>query len=504
MHEKRHDMTDQQEFADTLLNMDYAHMLRAACARHADATAFCVYDGSGAGNGLRPTASYRQLWEDVRRNDGYWRRAHGGGRHVMLLGENSYDWFVILSGIICSGSVVVPMDAHASAREIEETAGDADVDVIVVDSIDRMNGTAVPANVPVITMRSVMAAAAAVLPDDASQDDTPDDPTRTCLLMGTSGTTERRKYCMLSERNMIVAALNLFATVPIDSGGVVLSILPFSHCFGLNLGILYHLISGSTIVTGVRQETFMEALATVRPRYAMCVPGIIAALNLYFRITPSEQVRRIAENLREVYCGGAPISEEVAARFMDHGIELIIGYGLTECSPIVSANIPGRATAGTVGEPCRYVDIRFTDGGELEVRSPAVMNGYYRNPEATAAAMDGQWLRTGDLGHVDGQGSIVITGRAKNVIVLSNGENVSPEEVEGLVLRDEGITYCKVYADRDNVVADLFTNTLSDEQVRDVVDRANAMLSPFKRIRRYRLLDRLPAVTALGKVVRHD
>ncbi|GEM_PF-6077516 len=449
-----------------------------------------------ANHGVQACATYRELWDDVRRSVTVMQDAYATGSHIMLVGDNGYDWFVLLCGIIGSGCVAIPLDARASEREIAQAARATDADAIL--SRDARGSTSIPLESFDAMMGRVRHTLAGELPTAG-----PCEAMRCSLMVGTSGSTSEPKYCMLSQRNMIAAALSLFHSMPVAEGGRVLSMLPLSHCFGLNLGMLYQLMCGSTIVMDVPQATYFDVLSSWKPQYIMCVPSVITALNTYARIADASMVEDVFSNLIDVFCGGAPITKEAAEEFMAHGTELLIGYGLTECSPTISMNAPGHASTDTVGVPCDLVEVRLVDG-ELQVHSPAVMLGYYKDPKATDLAMDGEWLRTGDLAYLDEWGRIVITGRKKSVIVLPTGENVGPEEIESLVLADERIEYCRVYALQGRLFADVYATGLSDEAVLQLMGQVNDTLAPHQRIMNWVVLHERPATTTLGKVVRRD
>lgn len=470
---------------------NYLTAMRTACQLHDGRMAFKAFDGRE----IRDVATYAQLWEKISQSVRYFAGI-GTQLHVVLVGKSSFEWFVIFSGLVGSGSVVIPLDDKVSDDDISCVLHEVDADVLVTDRSRILSSP-----VKTVLFDTAVEAIGQEPVCEPSRELLSSDPDRACVFIATSGSTAKQKYCMLSQRNIIVAALNLLTAVPVPAGGRAMSMLPFSHCFGLSMYLLYELFCGSCLLTGIDSSNFFNALAAYAPRYVMCVPSVITAMNMYFKVIDDDALSNILGNLRYVFCGGAPLNSRSADSLVSRGVELLVGYGLTECSPLVSVNRPGHARTDTVGQPCAFVDVRLVDG-EVEVRSPAVMLGYYDNVAETAKAMDGDWLRTGDLGRLDDDGSLIITGRKKNIIVLPTGENVSPEEIEQKVLRNDKLEYCKVYERNGHLCAEVFTTYASPDEVHRWIRQVNDSVVPYKRILECHVLSEAPQVTALGKVIR--
>ncbi len=216
-------------------------------------------------------------------------------------------------------------------------------------------------------------------------------------------------------------------------------------------------------------------------------------------------------NLNAIVCGGAYLDPKFEKGMYEFGIDIYNGYGMTECSPGITCNRPGAIKFGSVGKPIDCCEIKINDPdedgvGEIYVKGTNVMVGYYNDPEATAAAFDGEWLKTGDYGRIDEDGFLFMVGRKKNLICLSNGKNVSPEELENKLLKIEYVNEVLVYVEDNRIVAEFFLNT---EDYPDAAERINADVHDFncnmplfKNIARVKVRDtEFPKTTTL-KIVR--
>ncbi|UHC17064.1 long-chain fatty acid--CoA ligase [Methylobacterium currus] len=306
-------------------------------------------------------------------------------------------------------------------------------------------------------------------------------PDTLATLVYTSGTTGRPKGVLLSHRNLLSVAEAVLARNPGTERDVFLSYLPLAHIFERVVGCVLPLILGAPVVFARSVAQLPEDLRIARPTVLLVVPSVLDRLHRTVteraaRAAPTRHLlraaialgwdlyaarrdgrplglaRRVAGaalravaawplrrafggRLRLAVSGGAPLPEDVARFCLALGLPLVEGYGLTEAGSAVTAFALGRTVPGSVGSPLPGMDIRFAESGEILVRSPGVMCGYWRQPALTAEALRGGWLHTGDLGELR-DGCLVVTGRIKELIVLSNGEKVSPEIVEAAITRD--------------------------------------------------------------------
>jgi len=302
-------------------------------------------------------------------------------------------------------------------------------------------------------------------------------------IVYTSGTTGRPKGVMLSHENMLTNAYAATTKLAVSRDDVFLSFLPLSHTFERTVGYYLTVMTGSLTAYARSVQHLAEDLVTVRPTILISVPRIYERVygaikaklaegpgirrklfakavdvgwrrfehqqgrgswSLSFLLWPlldalvASKIRaRLGGNLRAALSGGAALSPEVSRVFIGLGLTILQGYGLTETSPIISANRPEDNVPASVGTPLPDVEVRIGDNGALHARGPNLMLGYWNNPEATAAIFteDG-WLNTGDTARIDEGGHVYITGRLKEIIVLSNGEKVPPGDIEVAVMRD--------------------------------------------------------------------
>jgi long-chain acyl-CoA synthetase len=199
-----------------------------------------------------------------------------------------------------------------------------------------------------------------------------------------------------------------------------------------------------------------------------------------------------------IICGGASLDPKYEEGMRDFGIDVFNGYGLTECSPAITCNRPGKFKPGTVGTPIGCCEVKINepdeDGvGEIYVKGTNVMVGYYGEPEATAEAFDGEWFKTGDYGKIDDEGFLYMVGRKKNLIVLSNGKNVSPEELEDKLMLIEYVSEVLVYEEDRKIVAEFFLN---EKEYPDARERIQADVNDFNR--------KMPLFKNIGKVKVRD
>ena len=298
-------------------------------------------------------------------------------------------------------------------------------------------------------------------------------------IIYTSGTTGRPKGVMLSHTNMLANAEDAAAVLPLGEEDLTLSFLPLSHGFERTGGLYTILRAGGTIAYGGGIASLTDDLSVVRPTILCCVPRVLervyqhmlgerenasfvkqkilswalevgraagrartsdAALpfalslqhGLADRLVFGALRTALGGRIRFLVSGGAPLNADLACFFHGAGIPVYEGYGLTEAGPVVACNTPDRNRVGSVGTPLPQVSVRIADDGEVCVRGPNVMAGYYNRPEDTAAALDAEgWLHTGDIGAIDAQGFLAITDRKKDLLITSQGENVAPQPIEG-------------------------------------------------------------------------
>jgi len=319
-------------------------------------------------------------------------------------------------------------------------------------------------------------------------------PEDTALILYTSGTTGRSKGAVLSHGNVtsnIRAAASRFSA---DSRMHTLSFLPINHVFEQVCGLLLPLSVGGTVSFAESLKKLGENLVEVRPTFFTGVPAVYrlfhdrimknikgrALSRLLFSLPVAR--RLVVSGVRRNFAGGtmfisAALDPQIARGLMSLGFNIFQGYGVTETSPVISAECPGRSRLGSVGPVLEGVEVKIDgageDGiGEILVRGPNVMQGYFKNPAATAEVMTGGWYHTGDLGRLDDDGFLFICGRVKNLIVTPNGKNVYPEEVEIELLKSPYIAEVMVYGHKIDMVS---------EEVHALIFPSQEALGEFER-----------------------
>jgi long-chain acyl-CoA synthetase len=383
-------------------------------------------------------------------------------------------------------------------------------------------------------------------------------PDDLATVIYTSGTTGRPKGAMLSHANItsnVESALQVVTLHPTDS---ILSFLPLSHIFERMAGLYTMLAAGVTIAYARSMETVAEDAQQVHPTIITGVPRFFEKVHgrvlenarsqpllrrsifywalgeglrrtrarfagrpylgplapLADRLVGAKVRARIGGKLRLGISGGAPLHPMLLEFFFAMGIRVIEGYGLTETSPVIALNPPGREKPGSVGLPLPGVEVRIDEEGEILTRGPHVMLGYWHNKEATEQAMRNDWFRTGDVGHLDSDGYLYITDRLKDVLVTAGGKNVAPQPLENQLKGSRWIAEAVILGDgRPHVTALLVPDFARIESLarrkgwefttrqellalpaiqgifQRRVDRLNASLAPFEKIKRFALLD---------------
>ncbi|MCH5199065.1 MAG: iron-containing alcohol dehydrogenase, partial [Oscillospiraceae bacterium] len=319
-----------------------------------------------------------------------------------------------------------------------------------------------------------------------------------CSIMFTSGTTGFPKGVMLTHRNFIATGTYVHEAYPTQR---MMGVLPFHHAFGLTGNITKTMVNARTLCCNDNLQNVFEDFKLYKPHGMLAVPQMIKfMMNAGFRFAKAHPELSEREAFKEFFggefsvisSGSAPLDKELNDRYNATGIGVYNGYGMTECAPIVANNVGGFYKSGSVGRliPCMKAKI---ENGEILLKGPNVMKGYYKNPQATKEAFtDDGWLKTGDLGFVDNDGYLFITGRCKNLILLDNGENISAEFLENKLYLDpvikecvafgeNGALYAEIYPDKDLAAANGITDIRS--YIDGVINRVNDSLAEFQKIR---------------------
>ena len=476
--------------------------------------------------------------------------------HVAMVSENRYEWILTYLTVLNSEGVYIPVDKELPFNELMNILAHSDTKVVFFskhyEQKFRENAASLPwikyfvgidlapedSDERFISMGALMMRGAELLnAGDTTYLNLQPKDEELKMLVYTSGTTGTSKGVMLSLHNLVSSVYyGLQISTVYDTD---LSVLPYNHTYEAVCGILVSLHHHSTICINDSLRHVAENLKLFKPDYIMLVPLFVE--NLYKKIqntleatgkaklintmiATSNGMRRMGIDMRKklfkpihdvfggrlikIVCGGAPIRPELAAFFDAIGINLINGYGITECSPLVSANRDYYNDYRSVGVQLPCVELKIDEPneageGEIMVKGDIVMMGYYKKPDVTAEVLseDG-WFRTGDYGRLNDEGQLFITGRKKNLIVLKNGKNVYPEEIEEYL---SGIPYVEevvVYAVKNEsgeetaLCAEIFPNEelfagkTQEERhaaIKSAVEELNKTLPPYKKILKIKL-----------------
>ena len=434
----------------------------------------------------------------------------GNGVHIGICAKKSYVFFCYLNGILLSSNILIPFQQDTSRDRMLTLIRQADVTVMIADreSADRLG--------------SVEGVQLFVLPENVPEhspvDIGEDDPDRVALIMFTSGTTSAKmKGVMLTHRAIIT---NVHCRGINDKAEqMTVSTLPMHHIFGFACDYLDNINDGVAMAINDNMETLGGNLLRYQPHFLRLVPmvaeGLLRKVKMVRRFHPEFAPRQAAEavfgsRIGLIITAGAKLPAYIGAEYAELGIRIQQGYGMTETGPRIAVpddEIDPNA-AGNIIDVCQ---VRFIDG-ELQIKSPCVMLGYYKDEEETAKVFteDG-WFRTGDTGYIADKNRLYITGRLKNLIIRSNGENVSPEEIERQLINDPLILEVMAYEESDRIVAEFFPdahyaaeNGITDckAYIKKLVAKANEVLSCEKAVQVVKLRSDPFPRTSSGKLIR--
>ncbi len=466
------------------------------------------------------------------------------GKRVIVTGENCYEWCVSYMATVCGLGVIVPVDKEIPAEEIANIAKISEASLILHSFKMNSKLNLVDPSVSLVCFneladlieegRQLLSEGSKVYTDCSIDIDA------MCSLIFTSGTTGVSKGVMLSQRNICHTVENLARMVYIDTEDRAMSVLPLHHVYECTCGFLYPLSRGASVAFSQGVRYIMKNVKEVNPTKILCVPLLIETM--YRKIWSNIRKKGIEKKVRTVIAvtdkikpysarmaakkkmfaeihasfggkldllvsGGAPIDPEIIKGMRQFGIKVIQGYGLTESSPLAAVNRDcyfNDRSAGLVlpeGE-LKIMDPAEDGTGEICYRGDNVMLGYYERPDLTAEVKKNGWLYTGDIGYIDDNGFLIITGRKKNVIIRANGKNVFPEELESYLCRNRLVGEAIVLSMKNeknneyDIVAVLrpdteaaeellgegYSDSLLEEKLNEAVTEVNDIVQTYKRI----------------------
>lgn len=448
---------------------------------------------------------------------------------VGLMGSSSHHYLAVLLGVMSNGNVGIPLDIQMNVETFSDCLNRSDVDILFYDWEHHALVEGIKDKCPNIREYISLQhgkhvpCSDRILKEYAGQTVTPEVSEKDCaMILFTSGTTGRGKGVMLSNGNLID---NTFCTTDTDSPEkeTYLNILPIHHVFCINGDVFIVMRYGSTLCLNrdmsklaAHIQLFQPSVIRMVPMVAKALYNKIAILSRQDASKPITAIRSqvLGRRLHKIISGGGYLAPELAANFNRLGISIAQGYGMSECSPKISSpdwKRPDKvASVGKIVDRCQ---VRIVDG-EIQVKSPSVMMGYYKEPDKTAEAIteDG-WLCTGDMGYVDEENFLYLTGRKKNLIILSNGENVAPEQLENMFEDDRLIEDILVFGEDDVIAAEIYPNFkyadaagIDDIEgtISKIIKKNNQDLPTYKRIVRFRLRENPFAKTSSKKIIRNQ
>ena len=506
-------------------------------------------------------------WRDDVRNLGTALISHSlREQNIAIVGENSYGWCCSFFGVMAIGSVTVPVDKELPIEDIDGIITTTGCKAVIFGKASEGKIKEILQNGGLKTVETLIPIAQVSKIEESDLDgkalislselqkkgsglyaggndsyyDYKIDVNKLASIVFTSGTTGKGKGVMLTQANIgLDMTLGMYN---FDITRKTLHVLPPHHTFGSTVNYVGHLSQGCEVYISSGIKHVSDEIREQQPTHLILVPAFLEVMNrkiwttarksgkegiLKAMMKVSDLLRKVGIDLRKklfasvlsafggklelIICGGAKLDEEIINTFDSLGITILNGYGITECSPLISANRNEYRKPGSVGTPilaCRVkIDNPDENGeGEICVKGPNVMMGYYNNPEATAEVFDKDgFFHTGDYGKLDEEGWIYITGRKKNLIILSNGKNVYPEEIEADLQKVEGVAEVVVYAgesrvqkDKITIVAEIFPDAdlLKDKGITDMqayfedhVKSLNAKMPPYNAVKRVKLRD---------------
>ena len=510
--------------------------------------------------------TFLQWREDVRGLGTYLISKGYRETNIAILGENSYGWCCSFFAVMAIGSVTVPVDKELPIEDIDGIITTTGTKVLIYGKSSEAKVKEMLRNGGLKTVEMIISVASSnsieaselgdrtlrTLEDvqtegaglyaagDNSYYDYKIDVNKLASIVFTSGTTGKGKGVMLSQANIgLDMTLGMYN---FDITRKTLHVLPPHHTFGSTVNYVGHLSQGCEVYISSGIKHVSDEIKEQQPTHLILVPAFLEVMNrkiwatarkdgkeglLKAMIKVSNFLRKFGVDVRRklfasvlsafggklelIICGGAKLDEEIIRNFDALGITILNGYGITECAPLISANRNKYQKPGSVGTPILACRVKIDDPdengeGEICVKGPNVMLGYYNNPEATAEVFDKDgFFHTGDYGKLDEEGWIYITGRKKNLIILSNGKNVYPEEIEADLQKVEGVSEVVVYAgesrvqkDKITIVAEIFPDAdllahmgvnNAQEYFENQVKALNAKMPPYKAVKCVKLRD---------------
>ena len=497
------------------------------------------------------------------------------GKRIAVIGENRYEWEIAYLSIVCGTGIVVPLDKSLPANELELLIERSDIEAIfytkryseIIQNIRLSEKNKLKHLISMdndengegIYSQKELIQEGKKLIEEGNNEflNAKINPKEMEIMLFTSGTTSRSKVVALSHENICTNLMDIGSVLDVTQDDVFLSILPIHHVFECTVGFLFSLYKGAETVFCDGLRHIVENLNEYHVTVMACVPGIYERIFMMIRKKLEKQgkLEEILENeekyknssmqkkkevFKEIHdmlggkiklfiSGAAALDKTIEEKYRLLGLNLVQGYGLTETSPVVAIGTNKNYRLGSIGKTVPSVEAKLVDVneegiGELVVRGPSIMLGYYENEEANKESLKEDWFYTGDLAKIDEEGYIFICGRKKSVIVLKNGKNIFPEELENLVNKIEGVKeafiFGKVQSDDKNNIKinvkivfdrDVIKDVYKVEKNEDIytvlakkIKEINQTMPSYKAIRGIMLTEEPLIRTTTNKIKRQE
>lgn len=571
---------------------DFRDLLNKTVAKHHDLDAFIIKHKKNRKEFTYQHITFAEFKKNVEQFGEGLLQEEGVGKRIAIIGKNRYEWLVSYFAVLGGLGICVPLDKGLPYEELESSLSRSGADILIFDpghkehaeKLKAEGKTQIKTYISMETLEGYpsvydyMKKGAAALETRSANaggeeiagkgryTDLCIDPEKVDLLLFTSGTTSMAKAVMLSQRNIMSNLEAIEKVIKVTPEDTSMAFLPYHHTFGaigqfamismgatttycdglkyLQSNLVEYKVSVFFCVPLLIESIYKRVMATVKKEgkektvaFGMKLTGLLLKMGIDIRRKIfSEVLEKLGGNIRLVVSGASAIDPEALEGFKAFGITALQGYGMTESSPVICVENAFEQKTGSIGRPLPGVDVQIFEPneegiGELIARGPNVMHGYYENEEETSKVLVDGWLHTGDLARVDKDGFVFICGRKKNVIVLKNGKNVYPEELEVLISNLPYVEECMVFGQprhndgdekdlavcakivykpdwmKENLGPDVSNGAAAakiEALVKADIDKINETLPTYKQMLRVIVTDKEMIKTTTGKVKRYE
>ena len=453
--------------------------------------AFALYDGTQVSD-----ISYHHFCKDILTVAGFFRAQGIQGKHIALIAPDSYQWLVTFFGIMASSNVAVLLNPSLPGDILSWQCEKADVSYLCSEAESLSQMTWNP-GLPQLPFEAMADAQPLTLSDIPACDGD-----QTIMLMFTSGTTGKSKAVELTSENLLVSCANIEGMYDGPTMDRVYPAIPLFHIGALRY-VLASLQRLKTICMGRGPRYMLMDLPMLNPTGGVFVPAILESISKVLKRckTDADRAKYIGSNMKRFSFGGAVLKPAVAQFYLDQGFILEVIFGMTETACDGMSYRLDLDHMNSLGKLCGNMEAKL-ENNELLLKCGSIMKSYYKDPEETAKVKVNGWMHTGDLARVDADGYYYLTGRKKNVIILANGENVNPEEIEATLVQCDAVQECMVYGEVKGICADIYTT--EPDTVAAFVKAYNESTPAYRQVYKVNYMDQPLEKTPSGKIKRKE